>query len=274
MTSYQSKQTSLAEKQPSKSFKDRNSIRQLKSYKRILLKLSGEMLASDLKYGLNIPTLHSFAKEILELSKMNIEIAIVIGGGNIVRGARVADGGIDRVTADYMGIMATIINGLALQDILEKNGLVTRLQTAIEVKSIAEPFIRRKAIRHLEKKRIVILAGGTGNPYFTTDTTAVLRAIELGADVIIKATKVDGVYDADPLIDKQAKRFSYISFSEIIKKQLKIMDPTAFTLCKENQIPIFVCQLKDKQLQKTLKNNTAGTLIYSYEGFEYYGSDR
>ena len=239
--------------------------------RRVLLKLSGEVLAGDNRNNLDVRIVRSLAKQIAEIHRMGVEIAIVIGGGNILRGTQAEGEGLDRVSADYMGMMATVINGLALQDILEDEGLITRLQTAIEIKSIAEPFIRRKAIRHLEKKRIVILAGGTGNPYFTTDTTAALRAIELGADTIFKATKVDGVYDADPAKEPKAKRFSYLCFQEAISRQLKIMDSTAFTLCMDNNMPIFVFHIeKEGELRKAIEGKQVGTLVNEAKGVEYY----
>ena len=229
-------------------------------------------MAGGNKYGINVPVVRSLAKQISELHETGIEIAIVIGGGNILRGTQAAGEGLQRISADYMGMMATIINSLALQDILEDEGLETRVQTAIEIKSIAEPFIRRKAIRHLEKKRLVILAGGTGNPYFTTDTTAALRAVELNTDAIFKATKVDGVYESDPLQNKKARRFSYISFKEAIDRELKIMDTTAFTLCMDNKMPIFVFHIERRsQLKKAVSGEPVGTLINDLQGFQFYG---
>ena len=241
-------------------------------FKRVVIKLSGEILAGEKRYGIDVNTIRFLSKQIFAIHNMGIEIAIVIGGGNIMRGSDVADDGIHRVTADHMGMMATIINGLALQDILEDEGMVTRLQTAIEIKSVAEPFIRRKAIRHLEKKRIVILAGGTGNPYFTTDTTSVLRAVELNADAVLKATKVDGVYDKDPNKHKEAKRFAYLSFNEAINQQLKIMDSTAFTLCRDNKLPIFVFHVeKENELYKLINGESVGTIIGLEEGAYYHG---
>ncbi len=242
-----------------------------KHYRRVLLKLSGEVLAGQDKTGIDVAVVQSLARQILEIHKLGVELAIVIGGGNIFRGMQAASKGMDRVTADYMGMMATIINGLALQDFLEKEGLVTRVQTAIEVKSVAEPFIRRKTMRHLEKQRVVILSGGTGNPYFTTDTTAALRAIEISADVIFKATKVDGVYDKDPKQFPDAKRFRYLSFMDALQKQLKIMDTTAFTLCMDNQMPIQVFDVTEPgNLLKAVQGEQIGTLITSNEGAEYY----
>ncbi len=254
--------------------KNNSKIQHLNSkrpFKRILLKLSGEILSGNSLHTIDVCVVRSFAKQIAEIYNLGIEIAIVVGGGNILRGTQAASEGLDRVSADYMGMMATIINGLALQNILEEIGLITRLQTAIEIKSIAEPFIRRKAIRHLEKKRVVILSGGTGNPYFTTDTTAALRAVELGANSIFKATKVDGVYDADPNISKDAKRFSYISFMEAIQRKLKIMDSTAFTLCMDNSMPILVFHLeKEGEFRRAVEGNKVGTLIGKKDGVTYY----
>ncbi len=242
-----------------------------KQYRRVLLKLSGEVLAGQDKTGIDVAVVQSLARQILEIHRLGVELAIVIGGGNIFRGMQAASKGMDRVTADYMGMMATIINGLALQDFLEKEGLVTRVQTAIEVKSVAEPFIRRKTMRHLEKKRVVILSGGTGNPYFTTDTTAALRAIEISADVIFKATKVDGVYDKDPKQFPGAKRFQYLSFMDALQKQLKVMDTTAFTLCMDNHMPIQVFDVTEPgNLLKAVQGEQIGTLITSNEGAEYY----
>ena len=243
-----------------------------KRIRRILLKLSGEVLAGESTYGISVPVIRSLTKQISEVHKIGIEVAIVIGGGNILRGTQAEQEGLHRVSADHMGMMATIINGLALQDILENEGLETRVQTAIEIKSIAEPFIRRKAIRHLEKKRLVILAGGTGNPYFTTDTAAALRAVELDTDAIFKATKVDGVYESDPYLDKEAKRFSYLSFKEAINRELKIMDATAFTLCLDNEMPIFVFHIeKENQLRRAINGEEVGTLINIPQGFQFYG---
>ncbi|MDH5716230.1 MAG: UMP kinase [Spirochaetia bacterium] len=240
-------------------------------YRRVLLKLSGEILAGEDKTGINVATIESLASQIHEIHKLGVEIAIVIGGGNIFRGMKAASEGMDRATADYMGMMATIINGLALMDFLEKQGLISRLQSAIEIKSIAESFIRRKALRHLEKKRVVILSGGTGNPYFTTDTTAALRAIELSADVILKATRVDGVYDDDPEKNKNAKRYKNVSYMEALQRQLKIMDSTAFSLCMDNKMPIKVFDIKKQgNLKKAVEGDSVGTLINSKEGAEYY----
>ena len=233
-------------------------------YKRILLKLSGEALLGKNSYGIDNERLLDYAKEIKELHSLGIEIAIVIGGGNIYRGLSGAQNGIDRVQADYMGMLATVINGLALQTALESINVPTRLQTAIKMESIAEPFIKRKATRHLEKGRVVIFGSGTGNPYFTTDSAAVLRAIEINADVILKGTRVDGIYNTDPEKDKEAIKFDDISFEETIKKGLKIMDTTAFTLSKENKLPIIVFDINIKgNLTKVVSGKKIGTRVFS-----------
>ena len=243
---------------------------QQKPYKRILIKLSGEALAGEGEYGIDGNKTSALAKEIFDIHKQNIEVAIVVGGGNIFRGIRGVEKGIERSTADYMGMMATIMNALALQDACEKIGLFTRVLSAIEVNSIAEPYIRRRAVRHLEKKRIVIFAGGTGNPYFTTDTTASLRAVEVGCEVILKATKVDGVYTADPKIDKTAKRYARISFSESIRNRLKVMDQTALSLCMENNMPIIVFDIfKSGNLADLISRKTVGTLISNSEEVKF-----
>ena len=233
-------------------------------YKRILLKLSGEALLGNNSYGIDNKRLLDYAKEIKELHSIGIEIAIVIGGGNIYRGLSGAQNGIDRVQADYMGMLATVINGLALQNALESIEVPTRLQTAIKMESIAEPFIKRKATRHLEKGRVVIFGSGTGNPYFTTDSAAVLRAIEINADVILKGTRVDGIYNEDPEKNKKAIKFDDISFEETIKKGLKIMDTTAFTLSKENKLPIIVFDINIKgNLSKVVSGKKIGTRVFS-----------
>lgn len=233
-------------------------------YKRILLKLSGEALLGKNSYGIDNERLLDYAKEIKELHSLGIEIAIVIGGGNIYRGVAGAQNGIDRVQADYMGMLATVINGLALQNALESIDIPTRLQTAIKMESIAEPFIKRKATRHLEKGRVVIFGSGTGNPYFTTDSAAVLRAIEINADVILKGTRVDGIYDVDPEKNKEAIKFDDISFEETIKKGLKIMDTTAFTLSKENKLTIIVFDINIKgNLTKVVSGKKIGTRVFS-----------
>ena len=233
-------------------------------YKRILLKLSGEALLGKNSYGIDNERLLDYAKEIKELHAIGIEIAIVIGGGNIYRGLSGAQNGMDRVQADYMGMLATVINGLALQNALESIDTPTRLQTAIKMESIAEPFIKRKATRHLEKGRVVIFGSGTGNPYFTTDSAAVLRAIEINADVILKGTRVDGIYNEDPEKNKKAIKFDDISFEETIKKGLKIMDTTAFTLSKENKLPIIVFDINIKgNLTKVVSGEKVGTRVFS-----------
>lgn len=231
-------------------------------YKRILLKLSGESLMGDRQYGIDPKRLSEYAVEIKELIEKGVEIAIVIGGGNIFRGVAGAGNGIDRVQADYMGMLATIVNGLALQSAIEDKGIKTRLQTAIKMEQIAEPFIKRRAVRHLEKGRVVIFGGGTGNPYFTTDTAAVLRAIEINAEAILKGTRVDGIYSSDPEIDKKAVKYDVLSFNDAISKNLKIMDTTAFTLSKENKLPIIVFDMNKKgNLFKVVSGENIGTTV-------------
>lgn len=231
-------------------------------YKRVLLKLSGEALMGERQYGIDPKRLADYAEEVKKIVEKNVQVAIVIGGGNIFRGLAGASNGMDRVQGDYMGMLATVINGLALQSALEEAGMQTRLMTAIEMKQIAEPFIRRRAIRHLERGRVVIFGGGTGNPYFTTDTASVLRAIEINADVILKGTRVDGVYTADPEKDKTAQKFDEISFKEVIEKGLKIMDLTAFTLSEENKLPIIVFDMnKADNLNKLVSGENIGTLV-------------
>ena len=233
-------------------------------YNRILLKLSGEALLGKNSYGIDNDRLVVYAEEIKEIHKQGVEIAIVIGGGNIFRGLSGSKDGIDRVQADYMGMLATVINGLALQNALENIDIPTRLQSAIKMESIAEPFIKRKATRHLEKGRVVIFASGTGNPYFTTDSAAVLRAIEINADVILKGTRVDGIYNEDPEKNKEAIKFDDISFEETIRKGLKIMDTTAFTLSKENKLPIIVFDMNTKgNLSKVIMGEKIGTKVFS-----------
>lgn len=231
------------------------------AYKRILLKLSGESLSTDSEI-IDPNILEQYAAEIKQVHDLGVEVAIVIGGGNIFRGAAAAKAGIDRVQGDYMGMLATVINGMAVQASLEKHGLYTRMMTAIKIEAVCEPFIRRRAIRHLEKGRIVIFGAGTGNPYFTTDSTASLRAIEMEADVVLKGTRVDGVYTADPEKDATATRYSEISFQEAIQKGLKIMDATAFTLCEENKLPIIVFDMNKKgNLARLVQGEEVGTLI-------------
>ena len=231
-------------------------------YKRIVLKLSGESLQGRSGYGIDVTVARSIASQIKQIHEMCVEIAIVIGGGNILRGEEVAKNGTDKSTADYMGMLATVINGMALQDVLEKEGVFTRLQTAIEMRQLAEPYIRRRAIRHLEKKRVVIFVCGTGNPYFTTDTTAALRAAEISADVILKATKVDGIYSADPFKDKHAKRYKSLKYIDLLNRQLKVMDATAVSLCMDNNIPIVVFDLFRKgNLKRAVEGKTIGTIV-------------
>lgn len=239
-------------------------------YRKVLLKLSGESFAGEGNYGIDIRQVKRIAEQIRICHRAGIRVAIVIGGGNIIRGMTAAESGMDRATADYMGMMATVINALSLQDACEKIDLITRVQSAIEMKAIAESYIRRKAIRHLEKNRIVIFGGGTGNPYFTTDTTAALRAVEVGCQVILKATKVDGVYDSDPRKNSSARRFARISFMESLQRRLRIMDSTALTLCMENELPVIVFDIfEDDSLNRLISGETVGTLISTSEGVEY-----
>ena len=233
------------------------------AYKRILLKLSGEALMGAQQHGIDPNQLNDYAKEIKALHLSGTEIAIVIGGGNIFRGVSGASKGMDRVQADYMGMLATVINGLALQSALENIDVPTRLQTAIKIEAIAEPFIKRKATRHLEKNRVVIFGSGTGNPYFTTDSAAVLRAIEINADVILKGTRVDGIYNEDPEKNKSAIKFDTLSFDEVLKKGIKVMDTTAFTLSQENKLPIIVFDMNvPGNLQKVVNGEKVGTRVY------------
>ena len=232
------------------------------SYKRILLKLSGEALLGEKSYGVDPKRILAYSKEIKEIVDSGVEIAIVIGGGNIFRGVSGASNGIDRVQADYMGMLATVINGLALQSSLEDLKVQTRLQTAFKIEAVAEPYIKRKAVRHLEKKRVVIFSAGTGNPFFTTDSAAVLRAIEINADVILKGTRVDGIYNNDPEKNKDAVKFKQISYDEAIAKKLKVMDSTAFTLSKENELPIIVFNMnKPGNLKKIINGKEVGTIV-------------
>ena len=231
-------------------------------YKRILLKLSGEALMGEKQFGIDNKRLMQYAKDIQEISEMNVEIGIVIGGGNIFRGVQAEKGGMDRTQGDYMGMLATMINSMALQSALESIGLITRLQSAIEMKQIAEPYIKRKAVRHLEKGRIVIFGAGTGNPFFTTDSAASLRAVEIESDVILKGTRVDGVYDSDPEKNSNALKFDTLTFDQAYDKQLKIMDMTAFTLCKENEIPVVVFDMNiPGNLKKVILGDKIGTLV-------------
>ena len=232
-------------------------------YKRILLKVSGESLMGKRTSGIDPQRLDDYANDIKALHELGIELAIVIGGGNIFRGISGASKGIDRVQGDYMGMLATVINGLALQSALEDNGVPTRLQTAIKIEAIAEPFIKRKATRHLEKGRVVIFGSGTGNPYFTTDSAAVLRAIEINADVILKGTRVDGIYNEDPEKNKEAIKFDTLSFDDVLKKGLKVMDTTAFTLSQENELPIIVFDMNNRgNLKKIALGENIGTRVY------------
>ena len=231
-------------------------------YKRVLLKLSGEALLGERSYGIDPKRIAQYAKEIKTVTELGLEVAVVIGGGNIFRGVSAASNGIDRVQGDYMGMLATVINGMALQSALEEENVQTRLQTAIKIEAVAEPYIKRKAVRHLEKKRVVIFGGGTGNPFFTTDSAAVLRAIEISADVILKGTRVNGVYDSDPEKNKNAIKFDAISFHDVINKNLKIMDSTAFTLSQENNLPIIVFNMnKPGNLFKLINGEKIGTII-------------
>lgn len=232
------------------------------AYKRVLLKISGEVLAGEQAFGLDARMIHYIASEVAEVAAMGVEVAIVIGGGNIFRGIDAANGGMERASADYMGMLATLLNALALQNALEKLGAVTRVMSAIEMRQLAEGYIRRRAIRHLEKKRVVIFAAGTGNPYFSTDTAAALRANEIGAEVILKATKVDGIYDCDPKKNAKAKRFSQITYLDALQRQLKVMDSTAFSLCMDNRMPIIVFDLfRPHNLKRVVLGEKVGTLV-------------
>ena len=231
-------------------------------YKRILLKISGEALAGDLGYGIDPEIISGIADEIKEIVALGVEVALVIGGGNIFRGVAAASRGMDRASADYMGMMATIINCVAMQDALEKADVDTRVQSAIVVQEVAEPYIRRRAVRHLEKGRVVIFAAGTGNPYFTTDTAASLRAMEIGAEVILKATKVDGIYSADPLKDKDAVKFSELTYLDVLKRGLQVMDATATSLCMDNNLPIIIFDLTGHgNIKKVVTGEEIGTIV-------------
>jgi uridylate kinase len=231
-------------------------------YRRILLKLSGEALMGNKNYGIDTDTLARYAREIAEVHRKGVQVAIVIGGGNIFRGVQGVGQGMDRSQGDNMGMLATVINALALQDALEHTGVNTRVQSAVEITKVCETYIRRRAIRHLEKNRIVILAAGTGNPYFTTDTAASLRALEIEADVVLKATRVDGVYTADPEKDKNAVKFDTVSFADVLKNRLNVMDMTAFTLCQENDLPIIVFNMNESgSLLRVIEGETVGTLV-------------
>ena len=231
-------------------------------YKRVLIKLSGEALAGDDGFGINGDVLNKIASEIVDLHKLGTEISVVVGGGNIHRGVAGATAGMDRSTSDYMGMMATVINSLALQDMIEKKGVFTRVQSAIHMQEVAEPYIRRRAMRHLEKKRIVIFAAGTGNPYFTTDTTAALRANEVGAEVIMKATKVDGIFDKDPMKHSDAVKFEQVSYIEVLNKGLKVMDSTAISLCMDNNMDIIVFNMFEHgNIRRVVSGEAVGTLV-------------
>ena len=241
-----------------------SSEKTIPKYKRVLLKLSGEALQGPGQFGINSDVIEYVSEEIKSIYSLGAETAIVIGGGNIFRGVSSSSKGMDRSTADYMGMLATVINALALQDFLERKELPTRIQTALEIKQVAEPFIKRRAIRHLEKGRIVIFAAGTGNPFFTTDTAATLRALQMGADIIMKATKVDGIYDKDPVKNKDASKFSELTYMEILKKGLKIMDATSISLCMEGNIPIVVFDLFEKgNIEKVIRGEKIGTIVRS-----------
>jgi uridylate kinase len=232
------------------------------AYKRILLKLSGEALMGDQTYGIDPVVATQIAKDVAEIQSMGVQTAIVIGGGNIFRGVAASAHGMDRATADYMGMLATIINALALQDALEQQDIVTRVVTAIEMRAVAEPFIRRRAIRHLEKGRVVVFGGGTGNPYFSTDTAAALRAMEVKAEVIFKATKVDGIYDADPMTHPNASRFDRISYIQVLEQGLKVMDSTAVSLCMDNHLPIMVFNLRTPgNILRAITGEAVGSLV-------------
>src|SRR5579862_2507762 len=232
------------------------------AFKRILLKLSGEALAANQGFGVETARIHEIAAEIGEVHKLGVQIAIVVGGGNFFRGVAQQAKDMDRVSADHMGMLATVINALALQDALEKQGVYTRVMSAIEMNQVAEPFIRRRAMRHLEKGRVVIFAGGTGNPYFSTDTAASLRAMEIKADVILKATKVNGIYDADPVLVKDAKMFDQISYMDILRKGLKVMDSTAISLCKDNNLPIIIFNLNQRgNIKRVVTGDKIGSLV-------------
>jgi uridylate kinase len=232
------------------------------AYKRVLLKLSGEALMGEQTYGIDPAVATQIARDVAEILGMGVETAIVIGGGNIFRGVAASARGMDRATADYMGMLATVINALALQDALEQQNVVTRVVTAIEMRSVAEPFIRRRAIRHLEKGRVVVFGGGTGNPYFSTDTAAALRAMEIKADVILKATKVDGIYDADPMVKTDATRFERISYQQVLEQGLKVMDATAISLCMDNRLPIVVFNLRTPgNIKRAITGEPIGSLV-------------
>src|SRR5947208_1912898 len=231
-------------------------------FRRILLKLSGEALLGSRGFGVDAEVVHRIAQEVHDVHQLGVQVAIVVGGGNFIRGVAASAQGLDRVVADHMGMLATVINALALQDALEKRGSPTRVVTAIEMREVAEPFIRRRAIRHIEKGRVVVLAGGTGNPYFSTDTAAALRAMEIKADVILKATKVDGIYDADPMVKPGATRFDRISYLKVLEQGLKVMDATAISLCMDNRLPIVVFNLRTPgNIRRAIAGEAIGSLV-------------
>jgi len=233
-------------------------------FRRILLKLSGEALADDSGVGIEPEVVHRMAKAIKEVRDLGVQVVVVVGGGNIYRGVRGSERGIERATGDYMGMLATVINALALQDALEKNGVATRVQSAITMSQVAEPFIRRRAVRHLEKGRVVVFGAGTGNPYFSTDTAAALRSNEIGAEIVLKATKVDGIYDSDPKKNPHAKRFDQITYSEALSRRLKVMDTTAFSLCMDNKMPIIVFDFSaPHSILRVVQGEPIGTLVTS-----------
>jgi uridylate kinase len=236
-------------------------------YKRILLKLSGEALSGPSGFGIDVTRAEAIASRIKEIREMGVEVAVVIGAGNIWRGKQGLDRGMDRATADYMGMLGTVMNSLALMDALERQGVLTRVQSAVEMRAVAEPYIRRRAIRHMEKGRVVIFSAGTGNPYFSTDTAAALRAMELDADVLIKATKVDGIYDSDPKTNPQASKFQEMTYIDFLNRRLTVMDSTAVTLCMENDLPILVLNFLDRNaLSSALEGEAIGTLVHSVVG--------
>jgi uridylate kinase len=231
-------------------------------FKRIILKISGEVLVGEEGYGISFEVIGGISREIKEVMELGVQVAVVVGGGNLFRGVDASSKGMDRTSADYMGMLATVINSLALQDALEKMGVFTRVQSAIEMRQVTEPYIRRKAIRHLEKTRVVIFAGGTGNPYFSTDTAASLRAVEIGADVLLKATKVEGVYDSDPMKNKDAVKFDRLSYIDVLKENLRVMDATAISLCMDNQLPIIVFNVKKEgNILRAVMGEKLGTII-------------
>jgi uridylate kinase len=231
-------------------------------YQRVLLKISGEVLAGDQGYGIDPKVIDAVSTEIKDIHALGVEVAIVIGGGNIFRGLAASAGGMERTSADYMGMLATVLNALALQNTLERKGVFTRVQSAIEMRQLAESYIRRRAIRHLEKKRVIIFAGGTGNPYFSTDTAAALRAMEIGAQVILKGTKVDGIYDADPMKHPKAKRYDELTYFQVIEKDLRVMDSTAVTLCMDHNLPLIVFNLKEPgNIKRIILGQKVGTIV-------------